>query len=41
MSIFTEYKDKFPKKILDEVKEYTKGMTETKIKKILQRDYEK
>ena len=35
MSIFTEYKNKLPKKIFDEVKEYTKGMPEAKIKKIL------
>lgn len=35
MSIFIEYKDQLPKKILDEVKEYTKGMSEVKIKKVL------
>ncbi len=37
MSIFIEYKDKLPKKIFDEVKEYTKGMPEAKIKKVLER----
>ncbi len=36
MSIFTEYKDKLPKKILEEIKEYTKGMSETKIKKVVE-----
>ncbi|MBW2975782.1 DNA-directed RNA polymerase subunit A'' [Candidatus Woesearchaeota archaeon] len=36
MSIFTGYKDKLPVKILDGIKEYTKGMPETKIKKILE-----
>ena len=36
MSIFAGYKDKLPKKILDEIKEYTKDMPETKIKKVLQ-----
>lgn len=36
MSIFTEYKDKLPKKILDEVKEYTRGMSETKLKRVLE-----
>ena len=36
MSIFTEYKDKLPKKILDQVKEYTQGMSEAKIKKVLE-----
>lgn len=44
MSIFTEYKDKLPKKILDELKEYTKDMSETKIKKIVETtldEYEK
>ena len=36
MSIFKEYKGKLSKKILDEVKEYTKGLSETKIKKVLE-----
>lgn len=36
MSIFAEYKNKLPKKILDEIKEYTKEMSETKIKKVLE-----
>jgi len=36
MSIFTEYKNKLPKRILDEIKEYTKGIPETKIKKVLE-----
>ncbi len=36
MSIFTEYKNKLPKKILDELKEYTQGIPEAKIKKIVE-----
>jgi len=40
MSIFAEYKDLLPKKILGEIKEYTKGLSETKIKKILERTLE-
>lgn len=36
MSIFAEYKEKLPKKILDQVKEYTKGSPEAKIKKVLE-----
>lgn len=36
MSIFTEYKTRLPKKILDELKEYTKDMSEAKIKKIVE-----
>jgi DNA-directed RNA polymerase subunit A" len=36
MSVFTEYKDKLPKKIIDEIKEFTKGLSDTKIKKVLQ-----
>jgi len=36
MSILTEYKNKLPRKILDEIKEYTKGMSEAKIKKVLE-----
>ena len=36
MSIFTEYKDKLPKKILDEIKEYTKDLSEAKRKKVLE-----
>jgi len=40
MSIFTEYKNKLPKKILDEVKEYTKDLSEAKIKKVLERTLE-
>ena len=35
MSVLTEYKNKLPKKILDEVKEYTKDFSEAKVKKIL------
>ena len=34
MSIFAEYKEKLPKKILDQVKEYTQGLSESKIKKV-------
>lgn len=40
MSIFSEYKDKLPKKILDEIKEYTKDLSETKIRKVLERTLE-
>jgi len=36
MSIISQYKDRLPTKILDQLKEYTKGMSETKIKKILE-----
>ncbi|HZX44411.1 MAG TPA: DNA-directed RNA polymerase subunit A'' [Candidatus Nanoarchaeia archaeon] len=36
MSIFTQYKEKFPKKVYDEIKELTKGMSEAKQKKILE-----
>jgi len=36
MSLFTEYKNKLPLKILDQVKEYTKGSSEAKIKKVLE-----
>ncbi|MBU0629129.1 MAG: DNA-directed RNA polymerase subunit A'' [Nanoarchaeota archaeon] len=36
MSVFTEYKNKLPKKILDEIKEYTKDLSEAKIKKVLE-----
>lgn len=36
MSIFTEYKHRLPKKILDELKEYTKDISESKIKKIVE-----
>ncbi|MEA2037139.1 MAG: DNA-directed RNA polymerase subunit A'' [Nanoarchaeota archaeon] len=36
MSLFTQYKEKFPKKILDELKEHTKGMPDNKVKKILE-----
>jgi DNA-directed RNA polymerase subunit A" len=36
MSLFTEYKNKLPLKILDQVKEYTKGLSEAKIKKVLE-----
>jgi DNA-directed RNA polymerase subunit A" len=36
MSIFTEYKNKLPTKILDELKEYTHGMPEAKIKRIVE-----
>ena len=36
MSIFNEYKDKLPKKIFDQLKEYTKDLSEAKIKKILE-----
>ena len=36
MSVFTEYKNKLPKKLLEEVKEYTKDLSEAKIKKILE-----
>ena len=44
MSIFNEYKDKLPKKIFDQLKEYTKDFPEAKVKKILERtleEYEK
>lgn len=40
MLIFNEYKDKLPKKILEDLKEYTKDLSETKIKKILERTLE-
>jgi len=40
MSIFNEYKGKLSKKILDEVREYTKGFSEGKIKKVLERTLE-
>jgi len=40
MSIFNEYKDKFPKKVFEELKEYTKDMPEAKIKKVLERALE-
>ncbi|MBW2989915.1 DNA-directed RNA polymerase subunit A'' [Candidatus Woesearchaeota archaeon] len=40
MSVFSGYKDKLPAKILGEIKEYTKGMAETKIKKVLEASLE-
>ncbi len=36
-SIFNEYKDKLPKRILDEIKENTQGFSESKIKRVLER----
>ena len=36
MSILTEYKTKLPKKLLDEIKEFTKGLSDTKVKKIVE-----
>jgi 3-oxoacyl-(acyl-carrier-protein) synthase len=36
MSLFTEYKNKLPKKILDEIKEYSKDISESRLKKILE-----
>ena len=38
--MFKEYKDKLPEKIIEEVKEKTKGMGVTKIKKVLEKVYE-
>jgi len=40
MSIIKEYENKLPSKILEELKEKTKGMSETKIKKIFEMVYE-
>ncbi len=40
MNIFNEYKDKLPKKILDQVEEYTEGFSETRIKKILKKTFD-
>lgn len=36
MSIFTQYKDQFPKKIIEDLKELTKEMSETKQKKVVE-----
>jgi len=36
MSIYTEYEKQLPKKLVDEIKENTSGMSDSKIKKILE-----
>ncbi len=40
MKIFDEYKEKLPLKIVEEVREHTKGLTSDKIKKIFEKVYD-